>query len=231
MFEKLLEYQSLDGKIRAVKNEVASSPVRVSAEKYKNLGREEQTKLADVLNKAQALLQSFLSCQEEYSSVFEKLNALSKQNLEKLTEEQINESVELGNNLLNKLSVLERNLSMQSTNLSALIKTYESSRNTIMMYRSKLDEIKLKLDEQDKEYQSRFDALEKQKHDLEKQIDPSLLAKYKKIQTEAKFPYLVPLNNNACGGCSMELPAALLTKLKENGYLECEQCHRYIYLK
>lgn len=231
MFEKLLEYQKLDGKIRALQNEMASSQIRVSAENYKNLGREEQAKLADVLNKAQVLLQSFSSCQQEYNAVYEKLNSISKQNLDKLTEEQINENIELGNDLLNKLSVLERNLSMQSSNVSALIKTYENSRKTIMMYRSKLDEIKSKLDAQDKEYQAKFATIEEQKKTIEKQIDASLLAKYKKIQSEAKFPYLVPLNNNACGGCSMELPAALLTKLKDNGYLECEQCHRYIYFK
>ena len=65
---------------------------------------------------------------------------------------------------------------------------------------------------------------------LEKQIDANLLSKYKHLRQDKIFPVFVPLNSNACGGCSMALPAALMNKLKENGYLECEQCRRYIYI-
>ena len=34
---------------------------------------------------------------------------------------------------------------------------------------------------------------------------------------------------NQCGGCRVDMPMSLVSKLSDKGYIECENCHRIIY--
>ena len=99
-----------------------------------------------------------------------------------------------------------------------------------MLYKQKYKESKLACEKLEESIKPKVEEIKKQKLEMEKSIDPVLLGKYKHLRQDKIFPVFVPLNNNSCGGCSMELPAALMNKLKAEGYLECEQCRRYIYI-
>ena len=147
-----------------------------------------------------------------------------------MTESQLSESIEKANQLVSLLGSLERGLSSQAENVSTIVKNFETCRNNIVLYKQKYKESKLACEKLEESIRPKVEEIKKQKLEMEKSIDPTLLNKYKHLRQDKIFPVFVPLNNNSCGGCSMELPAALMNKLKAEGYLECEQCRRYIYI-
>lgn len=230
MFKNLLEYQKLDGKLLALKRDLEKNEVKQTLNKVVVLVKDSQNKLIELEAKAKLSIQEYEKSKADYEKTYTELAKLSKQDVEKLDENQMNDNIEKASQLVNVLSVLERALSSQAENVNAIIKNFEVCRNNIVVYRQKYKESKLKCDELESSTKPKVEEIKKQMHALEKDIDAVLLAKYKQIRQDRIFPVFVPLNNNACGGCSMEMPAALMNKLKADGYLECEQCRRYIYL-
>ena len=66
---------------------------------------------------------------------------------------------------------------------------------------------------------------------LEKEIDEDLMSKYKTLKSDKIFPVFVGFNDGHCSGCRVEIPTSKVNKLKTDGTIVCEQCHRIIYNK
>lgn len=230
MFENIIEYQKLDGKILALKRNFESSNDKKMLNQVISLVKDSQAKLIELENKAKTALADFEQNKKDYDSLYEQLKVLSKVDASSFSEEQAQAELDKINKLTQTLSAMERALSFQAENVNNIIKNFEVCRNNIMTYKQKYKESKEKVDNLQKSLVPEVEQIKKQMAALEKQIDANLLSKYKHLRQDKIFPVFVPLNSNACGGCSMELPAALMNKLKENGYLECEQCRRYIYI-
>ena len=230
MFEKILEYQRLDGKLLNLKRELDKNVAKQTLNKVVVLVKDSQNKLLELENKAKVAIKEYEKYKAEYEKTVTELNAINKNSIESMTEEQLNANIEKANNLVNLLGSLERGLSSQAKTVEEIIKNFDVCRNNIVAYKQKYKESKAECDKFEENSKPQFDAIKKQMMDMEKDIDKTLLAKYKHLRQDKIFPVFVPLNNSSCGGCSMEVPAALMNKLKANGYLECEQCRRYIYI-
>ena len=66
---------------------------------------------------------------------------------------------------------------------------------------------------------------------LEKDIPQDIFAKYKTLKGDKIFPVYVALDNGHCSGCRVEIPTSKVNKIKAEGSIVCEQCHRIIYNK
>ena len=128
-----------------------------------------------------------------------------------------------------QFSTIERNLSVQVENVSNIIKQFEACKNNIVKYKNKYLESKEKYNEERKKYLPKLEEITKELEKLEKEVDKKLLQRYKQLKQDKIFPVFVAVNNNSCGGCSMEFSSAHMTKLKQDGYLECEHCRRINY--
>lgn len=230
MFENIIEYQKLDGKILALKRNFDSSVDKKTLNQVVSLVKDSQTKLIELENRAKTALSEFEQNKKDYNALYEQLKTLSKIDANSFDEQKAQAELEKINKLTQTLSAMERALSSQAENVNSIIKNFEVCRNNIMTYKQKYKESKEKVDALQASLAPQVEQIKKQMATLEKQIDANLLSKYKHLRQDKIFPVFVPLNSNACGGCSMALPAALMNKLKENGYLECEQCRRYIYI-
>ena len=58
-----------------------------------------------------------------------------------------------------------------------------------------------------------------------------IMEKYLKKRADKIFPIVVPLENNVCGGCFTELSMSDISKVKNGGYIECDNCRKIIYKK
>ena len=76
-----------------------------------------------------------------------------------------------------------------------------------------------------------METLKKQIKALEKGLDAELFSKYKELRKDGVFPMFVELNDKSCGGCRTNLPSSTLERIKEHGYIRCENCRRIIYTK
>lgn len=231
MFEKILEYQKLDGKILSLKRSLEKNEAKIALNKVIYMVKEAQAKLLELENKAKNLIEDYNLSKKNYEEAFNKINNISKLNVNTLQEDLATNYLEECNAILSNLSTLERTLSMQAENINSIIKNFEICRNNIVNLKQKYKELKEKVEENQLKITPEINTIQSKMNEIEQQINEKLLNNYKHLRQDKIFPVFVPLNNNACGGCSMELPSALMNKLKENGYLECEQCRRYIYLE
>lgn len=230
MFENIIEYQKLDGKILTLKRNFETSQDKKMLNQVISLVKDSQAKLIELESRAKIALNEFEQNKKDYNALYEQLKALSKVDANSFDEQKAQAELDKINKLTQTLSAMERALSSQAENVNSIIKNFEVCRNNIMTYKQKYKESKEKVDALQASLAPQVEQIKKQMVTLEKQIDANLLSKYKHLRQDKIFPVFVPLNSNACGGCSMALPAALMNKLKENGYLECEQCRRYIYI-
>ena len=230
MLSKVLEYQSVEAKLIALQKELVSNTAKQTLEKMKASAREAQNKLIELENQAQTIIQQYSKTKEDFDKVCDQLNKLIKVDTESLSEEQLRQNIEQSSALSITLGNLERSLSYQKDVVSSILKNFEICKKNIVVSRQKYKECKEKFDAFESEINPKIDSLKKEMSALEKDIDATLLSKYKHLRQDRIFPVFVPLRGDSCGGCSMGLPAALMTKLKQNGYLECEQCRRFIYI-
>ncbi len=227
MFKNLLEYQKLDGKLLKLKQSVEKNPAKQTLNKVVVLVKDEQNKLLELETKAKSVISDYEKCKIDYDKAYKSFMELSSN--ANYSEEKINENLEELNKLVTSLTLLERSLSSQAELVTSIIKNFETCRNNIVTYRQKYKESKTNVEEYESSVRPQIEEIKKQMISMEKEIDKDLLSKYKHLRQDKIFPVLVPLNQNACGGCSMSVSSAHMNKLKSDGYLECEQCRRYIY--
>ena len=127
--------------------------------------------------------------------------------------------------------MLERNINIIITKIKNSLKDFEITKNNIIKARTKYNEFKNSYEKGLKDIEPKIKMIESKMKELEKTIEPNLLSKYKSIKADKIFPVYVSFDNGHCSGCRVEIPTARVNKLKQEGTIVCEQCHRIIYLK
>ena len=110
--------------------------------------------------------------------------------------------------------------------------------------KSKITQEKAALAEEEKRFKAEVDALKKKSGDLQAEIatfeekrkaytpniDSKLLTQYERILKSREGIALVPVRNNACGGCHMGLPPQAVNEIQMSDKLiVCEECARMLY--
>lgn len=229
MFEQILAYQNLDAKMLKLKREYEKDPAKQNLTKALAVAKDFQNKLVDLDSVASKTLADYEKNRKRYAQIFEALEQFNKQDMSKLSSEELSSQIDKLNALFTELASLERAVSSLADSMSNILKNFDFYKQNIILSKQKYMESKQKISQLEEKIIPQENVIKKQMSEMEKDIDPKILAKYKSLRQDKIFPVFVPLNNNSCGGCSMSLAAASTSKLKDNGYLECEQCRRYIY--
>lgn len=230
MFEKILEYQKLDANLLALEREVENDPTKQNLSRAMTLVKDSQNQLLLLDSTAKQAISDYENTKCNFEKDFAELENFVKEDLSSLPQELLNEKLEKINSLSSKLALLERELSLQAENINNIMKNFDQLKKSIIINKQKYNENKERFEELSKKFTPQIEEIKNQMAVMEKGIDPKVLAKYKHLRQDKIFPIFVPLNGNSCGGCSMEIPSALMSSLKENGFLECEQCRRFIYI-
>ena len=136
--------------------------------------------------------------------------------------------IEAANSIINNLNILEKRLFTQAESLNATLNEFNSTKKNYGSARAKYAENKKIYEEELGKKSPQIDQIKKDLSKLEKDIEPKLITRYKQLRADRIYPVFVRLIDKSCGGCRMERSAAELDKLKNQGYLECENCHRII---
>ena len=98
--------------------------------------------------------------------------------------------------------------------------------------RARQDYAKMKTvyDKELAEVMARTEPLKKALEEVQATLPETLLSRYKAARQHANNA-IVPLENDRCSGCHMEIASAGLTRLKNQGIAECENCGRLVYVK
>ncbi len=231
MLTNILKYQDLDSKLVSLQKSLEEHPLKKSVASMVAQVKGEQNKLITLENQAQATLKEFDSLKVEYEKSIAKMNDLLMVDTEKLSEAEFEALIKKTAELSNVLNNLERKVSTSGMKVNQILQQFDAAKKNIIVSRTNHKEAKEKYDAIKAQTEPQIATIEKQMKDLEPTIDSAILAKYKHIRQDNIMPVFVPLTNNSCGGCRMEMSAAFVNKVKDKGCLECEQCRRLVYIK
>lgn len=231
MLEAILEYQKKDGELVKIEKEISESKAKKVVNQMVGIVKDAQQKIVSTEKNANVLIKNYEELSKSFLSQQKLANNYLKLKLETEDTEVLAEYEKNIKDATTNILVLQKNIAKLSKNISETLKQFEQYKNEVIEAKKKhaqgMSAYQKLLESRTKEIES----LKKELLSLEKKVEPKLLAKYKKMREDKKFPIFVPLLNNSCGGCSMGLAVSQVNKLEEKGMLECENCHRIIYKK
>lgn len=225
MIDKILKYQDLDRQIRALEKESSNMEEKQIMNKMIAYVKDAQNKSAQLESQAKQLVDDYQKVKSEYD--------LALKNIQNLVDSktQNDRTVNLINTYSSDLYMLERKLNIIVNKSQEILKQFSVAKNNVLKAKQKHKECKEKYDSKINAINPKIEKLRQEQKKLEPEIDEKALAKYKNVLNDNIFPVFVPVAGNLCGGCRMEIPMGKMDKLKNDGYIVCEQCGRFIYNK
>lgn len=228
---KLLDYQRLDSELFKLEKSLRDNPNKKTANEMSNSAKNAQQRSFQLEDKAGSLIKEIETIKKQFELQTEKMQQIMAKDLEKLSKEEVDNLLSVKEKLAQNLTILDKNLTKLAESVNVVLADFNKTLKVYNAARDKFAESKAEYDKQVKELEPEKHKLEKELLTLSKGIDSTLMTKYKEKRSDNIFPVLVPLKENSCGGCHMELPAAQISKLKNDGVFSCEHCRRIIYFK
>ena len=218
--EKLLAAQKIDKERQQLKQTLG----KVKAEKDQAFQTINDAK--DGLLKLEAEAKSL---QENYQKLAKMVADTLKQ-VEKANASH-SEDLSLYNELFSKLNSLEVQLSEIERRINQKTNTFKTTSVEVAKASAMLKTVSQKYENAEKTYSPEIKALEQQFKEKVQGVDAKLLAKYLEVhENKAGKNVVVPLTgDNRCQGCFMDVPVAIVNKIKNDGWATCDECGRIIY--
>lgn len=234
--EYLLMYQKADLKKQQLENNLRTTESRQKLNKITKILRDQQAaiqKLTEDANAQQTALTKLLSQQEGLAHELE-LNHSEMETLEaddQVTAEELTEFRQDVERLNRELSRLEKDVKGLLDQLEKTSADFQKARSLGGRAKKEYDRLKAVVEVEKAEGAADIAAATKEMETVERQVDPTFLAKYKRARVHHSMP-VVPVVNEKCSGCNMSLPMAVIKKLSnQENVMECENCGRILYQK
>lgn len=230
--ENLLKYQKHDEELFKVEQKLSNSAYRRKANELTAVAKKAQAKSTELENHAEKLIAEIGEIKEKYNLNKKKADEMVSADVENLSMEEIEKINILKPKIMQNLAILEKMLQKSAETINQILSEFNKTKKAYDEARSQYAICKQKIDEETKALEPEKEKLKKELLVLEKDVEPSLMAEYKKRRNDNIFPVVVPLENGAfCGRCRMEQPKVAISRLKEEGVIVCEHCKRFIYQK
>lgn len=229
MLKEILKYQAKDGELLKIERSISESNAKKVVNQMVTIVKKAQQNLKDLEKNSESLIKEFEDLNKTAQNQADFVEKLLKQKLDTKTEADLKEIEKQIKETTTSLLLIQKNSKKLAKSIETSLKEFEQSKNEVMVAKQKhkqgMDAYNKLLEASDE----KIKKLNAELKALEPKIEPKLLEKYKTMRQDKKFPIFVPLLNNSCGGCSMELAMSKKHILEEKGVLECENCHRIIY--
>lgn len=231
MDTNILKYQALDKKLKSIKSEVQNNSSQKELQDLTLTIKTAQAKILELEQISKKLLAELDKLMEVQKKGLLYVEKNSKADLNGMSAKDLQDFDNKMEQTASELAELDSRISMHNSDVKKVVLDYKMYRKKILEAKEKREKLRSEVDELTNQKTPEYAELKKSMEELEKQIEPSTLAKYKSLKQDGIFPVYVPLATNRCSGCRMELSVAALDKLKNNGVYECEQCRRMIYIE
>ena len=230
--ESLLKYQKADEELYKVEQKISNSPFKKKANELAAVAKRAQARSTELEAEAERLIAEISEIKQNYKTNMSKADEMLGKNIEDLSVDELDKLGALKSKLLSNLNILEKMLQKSAENINHILAEFNKTKKLYDEARTKYNECKEKIEEESKTLEPEKEKIRKGLVALEKEVDPALLAEYKKKRNDNIFPVIVPLeNDNFCGRCRMELPKVAISRIKETGVITCEHCKRFVYKK
>ena len=230
MSNKLLEYQKLDIELKKMKKELNNSTSAKSVENLTTSIKDWQNKILELEETSKTLLSSFKKLMEVQKKGLLYVQKNKDVSIDEMSDAELKDFDAKMSQTAKQLAELETRILNHNQEVKKVVLDYKMYRKKILDAKDARENLKTQSAEKIQEKAPSIDSIKAKQAELEKEIEPSKLAKYKSMKQDGIFPVYVPLTEKRCGGCRMELSSAALDKLKSGELYECEQCRRIIYV-
>ncbi|RMH37060.1 MAG: hypothetical protein D6690_04050 [Nitrospirae bacterium] len=227
-YRLLITLQTIDQRIFKLREQQRQAPERMTAIEAPVLKARKQLQAAQ--ETGQALAKQKRSSEQELGSQEEHIRKLRGRMSELKTNKEYQAHLFEIDLAKKKKDELEEAVLMVMENVERneqVIKQYESA---LQEAERVCEQEKARLALQTATAEQELAALEKEREEITRQLDPELLARYDKIKTMRKGVAVTPVRDGACTGCRIQLPPQLVAEVKRgDALLSCSYCHRILY--
>lgn len=227
--KNLLEYQEKDFEIIKLERKLNESETKKILNDMIIKVKESQNKSLQLEKNANELILEYEKLEKTFQENSSKLDAISKKKLEGLSDADLSALMNVSNSIISNFGILEKKFILIAEKINSTLAQFDQAKKNYKLAKEKHSEHRKKYDDQVNEIQPKIDNINRELKELERNVDSDLLAKYKQKRQDKMFPIFVPEIDSACGGCRMGLSYGAVGKLKEKGFIECENCRRIIY--
>lgn len=229
--KNMLEYQRLDLELAKLKKSSLNSADRANLGKLKSYIVDSHNKGFQLEDGAKDLLNDYNKLKSQYEANCDKVQKLIDTDINTISLDKVDAFLSQINSLSSELFLLERNINIIITKIKNSLKDFDTTKKNIIKAKEKYNECKTKCEKDAEAIAPKLKEIESKMVALEKSIPSEIFAKYKALKGDKIFPVFVALADGHCSGCRVEIPTAKINKLKAEGSIVCEQCHRVIYNK
>ncbi|MBL7068468.1 MAG: hypothetical protein ISS34_01240 [Candidatus Omnitrophica bacterium] len=129
-------------------------------------------------------------------------------------------------------SVLEDDILALLDETEAKKRIIEQHKAALKDEEKKLGEEKEKVNAELKEIEEKLNSLNAQRSEMTSKIDRGMLSKYERVLKGKDGLAMVPVVEDSCGGCNLNLPPQVINEIKmEKDLVFCESCARILYIE
>ena len=230
MIQELLKYQGADKRLLDLEKKYASDETVKKyhvAVKTVKAWDEVQQKLD---SKAAELIQTYEKYTKDKQTLVDDYNS-TQEMLETVDDEkQVQYLIKKIDELIGKIKSLGEKAKAVKDEIQHVLKEYMAKRESVKAQKEIYDKVKPEYQKIKEETQKEKAIIEKELEELKAKVLPDLMERYlKKRELNVKFPLVVPINGDNCGGCGIDIASAAKSKLKNGEIIDCENCGRLLY--
>jgi uncharacterized protein len=227
VLKKLIELQKLDVRqmqIDSLKGDLPNQVKRLRQELEKTEHScQEQSEKLQACEKEHGILEMDIKAMEGKQKIYQTQLFQVKNNREY-------------DAVTNEIESVKADIVKKENHLLELIETIENMKKSVVSMKEEEEKLKNQFEHKKNELESRLEktkkeeeALKGERQKLSSQFDAKLLSSYERIRNAKNGLGVVPVLNNACGGCHKMLPPQKLLEIREmNRIYLCETCGRMI---
>ena len=127
-------------------------------------------------------------------------------------------------------SVLEEDILGLLDKIDGLSGEIQAEKDALAAKENEVKEKKAEIDREVVEIDKKLQELDKRREEITPPVKKSILAQYERILENKNGVAVVPILNDACGGCHRVLPPQVINEAKiKNHLVICEFCARILY--
>lgn len=231
MLKEILLYQQKDAALVKLNKELENSREKREVNSLVEQVKQAQNKLVLLETEAGSLIDEFEKLKASYAKRTEKLNNLKKEDLTAKTVDELREKETQIKSEIGNLLALGKDIKNLSIKINQIVANFDKTKNQGVECKNKYKTSLTKFNDLEAKDNAERAKILAEMEELKKQVNPKIMARYRELRDDHKFPIMVPLTNNCCAICSTPLANARLDILNKDGIVECENCHRIIYQK
>ncbi len=226
----LLQLQALDLKIEACRLRETEIP------KQKGKFEVQRKRLAAELQERETAVRDLQLAQRTAEGDIEKHQAqISKYNTQLLAVKKNEEYTAL----LHEIEGVKKQIGQLEEKILAIMMDIDQAKTRLAEDRKRIEGEVKKIETQCAEIDAELgeavkqrQALETQREPIAAQVEPNLMARYRRIRDSKKTgAAVVPLRGEHCSGCNMAVPAQVVNEVLGGAAHSCRSCGRLLYAK